>query len=230
MNYATKYWNSVEILHKLSQQNTPLHHVPALAKLACAVVYLLAVISVNTQQLAYYLYLGAGIIFLAIVGKVPFSFLKTKIIMVLPFVLLFGISNLLLQRAPAQGMPLGITIGMLQFCGIFLKTVETVALVTILVATTKEEELLAAGRKIHIPSIILLQLQLILRYLGILVEEAERMSKAYTLKKPQEKAIAFKDFGYFLGLLLLRTLDRAERVYRAMKCRGYYREQGENHD
>jgi cobalt/nickel transport system permease protein len=47
------------------------------------------------------------------------------------------------------------------------------------------------------------------------------MWTAYLLRAPAEKAIKMKDMGSFLGQLLLRSFDRAERVYNAMKCRGF---------
>ena len=45
MSYATRYWNSVAHLRELSRQDTCIHHVPTLLKLAAAVHYLLAVLS-----------------------------------------------------------------------------------------------------------------------------------------------------------------------------------------
>jgi cobalt/nickel transport system permease protein len=41
------------------------------------------------------------------------------------------------------------------------------------------------------------------------------------VQKKKRKGIAMKDMGSFTGQLLLRSFDRAERIYNAMKCRGY---------
>jgi cobalt/nickel transport system permease protein len=47
------------------------------------------------------------------------------------------------------------------------------------------------------------------------------MSVAYSLRKPGGKGIEMRDTGSFAGQLLIRSFDRADRVYNAMKCRGY---------
>jgi cobalt/nickel transport system permease protein len=44
---------------------------------------------------------------------------------------------------------------------------------------------------------------------------------AYSLRGPRRRGIAFADMGPFVGQLLLKIFDRADRIYNAMKCRGY---------
>jgi len=63
--------------------------------------------------------------------------------------------------------------------------------------------------------------ELTYRYTGVLLNEAYSMNIAYSLRSPNRKGIEMRDMGSFLGQLLLRSFDRAERVYNAMKCRGY---------
>jgi cobalt/nickel transport system permease protein len=63
--------------------------------------------------------------------------------------------------------------------------------------------------------------ELTYRYIGVLLNEAYSMSIAYSLRSPNRKGIEMRDMGSFTGQLLLRSIDRAERVYNAMKCRGY---------
>lgn len=67
---------------------------------------------------------------------------------------------------------------------------------------------------------------MIYRYIGVLVEEASTMITAYRLRNPGYKWPYIKHMGSFVGHLFLRSFDRAQRVYNAMKCRGY----GENHN
>jgi cobalt/nickel transport system permease protein len=51
--------------------------------------------------------------------------------------------------------------------------------------------------------------------------EASRVYTAYTLRAPNQKGVSSKVWGSLLGLLLLRTYDRANRLYQAMKLRGF---------
>ena len=56
----------------------------------------------------------------------------------------------------------------------------------------------------------------------MLLNEAVSMHTAYTLRTDNQKGIKMRDMGSFLGQLLLRSTDRAEQVYYAMKCRGFH--------
>jgi cobalt/nickel transport system permease protein len=53
------------------------------------------------------------------------------------------------------------------------------------------------------------------------LNEAYSATLAYSLRSAGKKAIKMSDMGSFSGILLIRSFDRAERVYNAMKCRGY---------
>jgi cobalt/nickel transport system permease protein len=44
---------------------------------------------------------------------------------------------------------------------------------------------------------------------------------AYSLRNAGGKGIKMRDMGSFAGQLLLRSFDRSDRIYNAMKCRGY---------
>lgn len=74
---------------------------------------------------------------------------------------------------------------------------------------------------IKVPKIFCKQILLTYRYISVLVEEASRMMKAYYLRAPGQKGVKMKDLGSFIGQMLLRTYDRAQRVYEAMKLRGF---------
>ena len=49
----------------------------------------------------------------------------------------------------------------------------------------------------------------------------QQMSQAYALRAPGKRGIAFRHWGSFMGLLLLRSVDRSREVYQAMLLRGY---------
>jgi cobalt/nickel transport system permease protein len=221
MKYAAAYWNSINRMRQLSQQDTFLHRLPAVLKVVLTVFFLVGVLSRGPYELNILFFALAALLLVAGFGNVPLSYLGGKAILALPFVFFLGLSDLMLLRAPAPGMPVWVTLGLIACITLSLKCFLAVGAVALLAALTKEEDLIQAGRTMHLPDILLLQIELTLRYIGVLVEEAEKMYRAYLLKNPKVTMIAFKDMGNFVGLLLIRTLDRAERVYRAMKCRGY---------
>ncbi len=88
--------------------------------------------------------------------------------------------------------------------------------------TTPLPELMRAARFFRCPP-VLVELALIMyRYIFLLLEEGVRIRNA------QKARLGFVDFrsamrsvGILGGMLILRTYDRAERSFAAMRCRGY---------
>jgi cobalt/nickel transport system permease protein len=76
-------------------------------------------------------------------------------------------------------------------------------------------------RRLRLPDIFIVMFELTYRYTAVLLNEAYSMSIAYSLRSPNRKGIEMRDMGCFSGQLLIRSFERAERVYNAMKCRGY---------
>jgi cobalt/nickel transport system permease protein len=65
------------------------------------------------------------------------------------------------------------------------------------------------------------QLLLIYRFITVLLSEANTVAEAYSLRAPKEKGIRYKSWGPLLGQLLLRSMDRAGRLYDRMLLRGF---------
>ena len=91
----------------------------------------------------------------------------------------------------------------------------------LLVATTGMDKLAFALRMLKIPKIFVLQLLLTYRYISVLLEEVYKMQRAYSLRAPGHKGIHRHVWGSFAGRLILRTFDRAQRIYQSMNLRGF---------
>ncbi|MDE6851147.1 MAG: energy-coupling factor transporter transmembrane protein EcfT, partial [Lachnospiraceae bacterium] len=113
------------------------------------------------------------------------------------------------------------TKGMLDFMSLVVKGVECLLAVYLLVVTTTIEKMCVSLRQIHCPSILVTLFLLIYRYIGLLLEETERMLQAYRLRAPGQAGIAVRAWGSFAGRLLLRTFDRAEQISESMRLRGF---------
>lgn len=111
--------------------------------------------------------------------------------------------------------------GWITFFSIMLKSALTVTAALLLVATTGMDGLAAAMRMLKIPRVFVLQLVLTYRYINVLLEEAARTMRAYSLRAPGQKGIQLSAWGTLAGQLLFRTFDRAERVYQAMCLRAF---------
>ncbi len=62
------------------------------------------------------------------------------------------------------------------------------------------------------------------RYLTVLADEYRRLRRAMLARgfKAQSNRHSWRSLGWLIGMLLVRSLGRAERVMGAMKCRGFH--------
>lgn len=111
--------------------------------------------------------------------------------------------------------------GTVSFFTILFRTLLCVAAVLILVAVTPFSELTGQLRRLRVPGILISLFEMTYRYISTLLEEASSMFIAYRLRSRTKKGLEMRHMGFFVGQLLIRSFDRAERVYNAMKCRGY---------
>lgn len=222
MSDIKKSMFQISRLEDLSNKNTVIHRIQPSVKFILTVVYLVVIISFSPKQLSGLIPFIFFPIVIMVLGDIPYQLLFHRILIVLPFVLFAGISNLILDKVIVFYLwNMEITGGMVSFCTILLKTVLTVLAVFLLIATTSMNDLVYVMIRFKIPAIIVFQIMMTYRYLNILLLEASIMYHAYILRAPKEKGIRLKDMGTFLGQLIIRSFDRGERIYNAMKCRGF---------
>jgi cobalt/nickel transport system permease protein len=202
--------------------NTPVHRLHPLAKIIATAVYVTAVISFppeNISGLVPFCFFPAVLMALS---ETPPGPLFSRFLLALPFSAMGGLGSLVMLRESA--FTLGnftVTTGMVSAFSILLKTFFTVMAVLVLAAATPFTEIPPALAAAGMPRILSLQFVMTWRYLSVLLAEAASMNTAYMMRAPGRKGIGMQDMGSFLGQLLLRSFDRAGRVYEAMKCRGF---------
>jgi cobalt/nickel transport system permease protein len=144
-----------------------------------------------------------------------------RVAIALPFILFAGISNLFFDRGTLLvilGVP--VSAGLVSIFVLITKAILCVGAAMILMATTPSRELFSQLRSWKVPEVLVTTVQLCLRYLMLLLAEARQMALAYHLRGCRQKGVELRHTGSFFGQLLLRSFDRAERVYRAMALRG----------
>jgi cobalt/nickel transport system permease protein len=209
-------------LELLAGKNTAVHRLHPGVKVLSCVVFMGAVISFDRYSLGRlcpFLFYPCVLIAL---GELPPALLLKRTLLALPFCLFAGFSNLAFERGVAFSIgKLSVTFGFLSFWALILRTLLCVAAVLILVATTPWTALAAQLRRFRVPAIFVTLLELCYRYIGVLAAESDSMYTAYRLRSAGIKGVAMSHMGSFVGHLFLRSVARAERVYAAMKCRGY---------
>ena len=208
-------------LEDCSEQDTFFHRMAPLGKMIIVLCYLVVLLSFSYQEVFGLCVLG-GVLLLAIaLAEIPYRVLFSRAMIALPFVLFAGISNLIFWKDTAFYVgKLAISFGMVSCLSLILKTMFSVGVVLFFVATTPWQDLIHTLDGLKVPRILVEPFFLTYRYMSILVAEAGQMSLAYRLRSGLGK-IQLKDMGSFLSQLILRSFARVDRVYRAMKCRGY---------
>jgi cobalt/nickel transport system permease protein len=77
--------------------------------------------------------------------------------------------------------------------------------------------------RLKFPEILVHQFLFTIRYVKVLREELDRLRNAMRIRafKPRLNSHTFRSYGYLLGMLLVKSFERSERIYQAMKCRGF---------
>lgn len=214
--------NRIQSLEELAEGKTAIHRLHPMAKMITTIVYLVVVISFNKYNISGLMPFFFYPILLMALGEIPYQSVLSRLLIALPFSFFAGLSNPFLDRNIALfifGIP--VSWGILSFFSILLKTALTVMAVLILIASTSMDKIAHEMIRIRVPRIFVMQLMLTYRYLSLLITEANNMMTAYHLRSKRQKGIQLIHAGTFLGQLLLRSFERAEKVYQAMKCRGY---------
>ncbi|MEL7657053.1 MAG: cobalt ECF transporter T component CbiQ [Bacillota bacterium] len=214
--------NRIQSLEELADGKTMIHRIHPMAKMITTIFFLVVVISFDKYNISGLIPFFIYPILLMALGEIPYRSVLSRLVIALPFSFFAGLSNPFLDRGTAYIL-IGFSVswGILSFASIILKTILTVMAVLILIATTPMDKIAHQLIRIRIPKIFVMQLMLTYRYISLLITEAGNMMKAYHLRSSQQKGIQLAHIGTFMGQLLLRSFERSEKVYAAMKCRGY---------
>lgn len=209
-------------IFRLENMNSVIHRMNPIAKLVVTLVYIILVMSFDKYDIfrLFAMILIPVTFYQLSLIPVRTCFYKLKI--VLPFVVLVGIFNpffdreilFYLGRIPVSG-------GVVSMLTVLLKGVFCLMMSFLLIATTKIEDICRALIKMHFPKVFVDLILLTFRYIFVLTEEAKNMWTSYKLRAPGQKGIKMSAWGSFLGLLIMRTMDRGKRIQENMIVRGY---------
>jgi len=215
-------YTDITYLDRLAARDGPVNGLDPRAKLVTTLVFIVAVVSFDKYALSaitpFFIYVFA----LFFAADLPAPYLVRKVLLVSPFAVFVGMFNPLLDRQIIMQLgPLAVAGGWVSFLSILLRFVLTVTAALILIATTGFHGLCHGLERLGVPRPFVVQLLFLYRYLFVLTEEGASMVRARALRSSGSRGTGLRAFSSLLGHLLLRTLDRAQRVHQAMCCRGF---------
>jgi len=222
MQALDRQFAALGAMETLARQDTPVHRLDPRAKLLTTLAFVAAVVSCDRYAISVLLPFLVYPVVLASVGRVPAGCILRKVAMVSPFAILVGVFNPLFDRTPWLSLGgLELSGGWVSFLSILLRFGLTVGTTLILLACTGIYRLGLAASSLGVPGVFVMQVLFLYRYLFVLWQEALRTVRAILLRSPDQERLPMAAYTHFLGALLLRTLDRAERIHTAMRCRGF---------
>ncbi|MDO4630399.1 MAG: energy-coupling factor transporter transmembrane component T [Planctomycetia bacterium] len=219
MNQKLTYY--IETLTAVGTQNSGgLCACAPLMKVVLLVGYLILLVSFSRYAwegvflftlLPYVVAWGSGIS--------PISLAK-RVLIALPFVVCAGVANCFFDRASVEIFS-GVVLsgGFLSLLVLTAKTFGAVGAVLLVSLTTSMSGITGALATLRVPCLMILQIQLMLRYLVLTMEEALHITNAYFMRNPDCKLIPMRDWGTLTGQLFIRTVRRGNAIYAAMQCR-----------
>ncbi len=113
--------------------------------------------------------------------------------------------------------------GLLRVGLIALRANAIMVLLTALVGTMEPAGLALTLRRLGCPGKLAGVLLFMVRYVEVIHHEYHRLRNAMRLRAFRAGCDrrTFRALGYLVGMLMVRSLDRSERIVRAMKCRGW---------
>ncbi len=203
---------------------SPIHRLDARARVIAAVVLSVAIATVNSPAaLALSL---TGAVALAAVGRLP---LRSTLRRLLPLNLFLAVLVVLLPlTTPGPALfhvhTLAFTWpGLLAGLAIAARANAIVLIITALLTTMEAADLARALRSLRVPPALVTLFLLTGRYIFVLQTEYQRLRRAMGVRafRPRTNLHTLRAFGNLVGMLVVKGFDRSERVYQAMKCRGY---------
>ena len=209
-------------LDELSRLDTPVHRLDPRAKVLATACFILAVVSFGKYEIVALLpFILYPVALLSLAG-LPWGYVLRKVLLAVPFVLFVAIFNPLLDREPMVRIgAVTLSGGWVSFLSIMIRFALTVSAAFILIACTGLDAVCLGLERMRVPKAMVVQLLFLHRYLFVLMEETSRTIRAYSLRSFRRSGVLWRVFGSLVGLLLLRTIDRAQRIHAAMLSRAF---------
>jgi cobalt/nickel transport system permease protein len=166
---------------------------------------------------------------LVLLSRVPPAFILKRSLVIVPFSVMIAAFLPFMKEGHViwnlgwSGLPLKVTVEGLQlFMNIVAKSFISVISIILLTSTTRFPDLLKALEKLKCPQVMILILSFMYRYVFVVEDEFMKMRQAKlsrSVGKSWRREV--KTLSNMIGVLFLRSYERAEAVYLAMCSRGF---------
>ena len=190
--------------------------------LVILLLFVLFVISVPKHDVTAVIVYAAFPLLFVTAGRLPVLFIAKRLLLISPFIIIMAAANPFLDRTPYVRIgTMALSSGLVSGTVIILKSFVTITAVVAFTLCVPFYRMCEVLRGFRVPGVFVTQLVLLYRYSFLLVEEATAMQKARNMRAFRRKGRDLFTTAKLLGSLLLRTHDKADRIYRGMIARGF---------
>ncbi len=149
------------------------------AGMAVTLVYLCLLLSVPLQDLQRLVWFAVYPVVWASLGGVGYGRVMRRSLVVLPLIAFVGIFNPIVDTSPAFSVgSVVVSRGWVSFMSILIRGMLSVQAVVTLMSVCGFADVCRELRAVHVPSSLTTQLQLVYRYIGVMLEELQTMARA----------------------------------------------------
>lgn len=213
-DFIDKYSNRNSIIHRLD---------PRMKLVLCFSWLILVAVTPNLKLFAGYLGLVSVLI---AVSRVPLHFFIKKLLLVTPLVVVLSffiyLSYLIENKLAFSFDTLFKYLPVLDTLAVTASKIYlSILIITLLISCTPFNDLLWGLRKFRMPTVVTTLSKLVYTYLFVFVDELHRTMRAYKSRTPQRLISRVKVYGSIAAVILLRSMDRSDYIYKAMLSRGF---------
>ncbi len=212
----------IRSLEALAARRTALSVLDPRAKILATLGFIVAVVSFDRYVIAALLPFAVFVLVQAGLGEIPLRIIARKVLLASPLALMIGLFNPLLDPAPVMtllGQPIGG--GWVSLASLLIRFGLTAGAALVLLASTGFQPVCVGLSRLGVPHVFTTQLLFLHRYALLLAAQAGRMSLARELRAGHGAALPLAVYASLLGHLLLRAMERAQRIHQAMISRGF---------
>jgi len=212
------------VCETFSQGDSFVHRLdPRVRVLAAAAFSVLVAVSQRFEVLVAGLVLAAA---LSVATRLPARPLAKRLVTLNAFTLLLWLVLPLTTYEPALfhiGPLAFMEAGVRLAAAITLKANAIALALTAFLGTLEVTTLGHALVHLRVPDKLAHLFLFTVRYIDVLHHEYRRLVQAMKVRcfRPRMSRHTYRTYGYLVGMLLVKSLDRSDRIFAAMKCRGF---------
>lgn len=203
---------------------TRISHVDPRSRIIAAVIFALVIVALNDLVV---LSLGLGVaLVLMTMAQMPIGQTLRRMVMMDSFIIFM----LALLPFTVPGQPIFTLLGfaaswegLIKAAQIGLKANAIILALMSLVGSMEPVTLGYALHRLWVPERLVHLILFTVRYLEVLHQEYQRLRAAMKARgfRPRNSRHTYRSLGYLVGMMLVRAVERSERILEAMKCRGF---------